>query len=477
MTQGLPAPLLPVLYVAAALAPLLAATAFGPEALDGWTELASGTGLAAGAMLLLQFVTSGRFEMVAGRVGLDVTMGFHRLAALALTAMAMVHPLAFVLAGSQDLAEALARLGRMLAAPSLLSGAVALAALLALVGLAFGRRQTRLPYTSWRIGHGLLAVLAGGLVADHVLRHGGYLLSHPAVTATGAALAALALGSVLEVWVLRAFRARRQGWQVETVRPLAPGLWEVTLRQRRGRRIQFEAGQFVWIVFGRRHPVADNPFSIASAPEEWPCLRLVIREAGDMTNHIGALAPGTQAALDGPHGALTIAGREADAVLLVAGGVGIAPIIGILRSLAARRDPRPVRVLVATRSMAEQVFRREIAGLGKRLDLRTEYLVAASSVGDAPGPDFGPPLSALLRGLDPRRTLALLCGPVAMMEAVAGELEARGLPPGNIRYERFDYGAPGDRQGRRMRRAFLLVLGAVVLGVLTFALRGMHLSA
>jgi predicted ferric reductase len=472
MTRGLPASLLATLYAAAALAPLVAAAAFGPEPVDAWAELASGTGLTASAMLLLQFVSSGRFEIVAGRVGLDVAMGFHRLAALALTAMAVIHPVAFALAGAADPAEALARLARMLAAPSLLSGILALAALVALLGLVLGRTWIGLPYTSWRIGHGLLAVLTGGLVADHVLRHGGYLLSHPAITATGVVLIALALGSVLKIWGLRWIRARRQDWRVEAVRPLAPGLWEVTLHQWRGRRFHFEAGQFAWVVLGRRHPLTDNPFSIASAPEEWPRLRLVIREAGDMTSRIGNLVPGTAAALDGPHGALTLAGHEADAVLLVAGGVGAAPIIGILRSLAARQDRRPVRVLVATRSAAEQVFREEIAGFAKRLDLQAEHLVVAPTPGSGPGPDFGPPLSALLRGLDPHRTLALLCGPLGMMEAVAGELEAGRIPPGNIRYERFDYGAPGDRQGRRMRRAFLLVLGAVALGVLAFALRG-----
>ena len=405
MTRGLPASLLALLYPAAALAPLVAAAAFGPEPVDAWAELASGTGLAAGAMLLLQFVTSGRFEIVAGRVGLDITMGFHRLAALALAAMAVIHPVAFALAGAADPAEAVARLTRMLAAPSLLSGILALTVLVALLGLVLGRKWIGLPYTSWRIGHGLLAVLTGGLVADHVLRHGGYLLSHPAVTATGVVLAALALGSVLEIWGLRSVRARRQDWRVEAVRPLAPGLWEVTLRQWRGRRFRFEAGQFAWAVFGRRHPVTDNPFSIACAPEEWPRLRLVIREAGDMTGRIGALAR-HPAALDGPHGALTLAGHEADAVLLVAGGVGHRA--GHRHPALARRaaGPRPVRVLVATRSAAEQVFREEIAGFGSQLDLRAEHLVAAPPPGDAPGPDFGPPLSALLRGLDPQHACA-----------------------------------------------------------------------
>src|SRR4029079_1649977 len=89
----------------------------------------------------------------------------------------------------------------------------------------------------------------------------------------------------------------------------------------------------------------------------------------------------------------------------------------------------------------ERAVREEIAGLGSQLDLRTEHLVAAPPPGDAPGPDFGPPLSARRRGREPRSMRALLCGPVTMMEAVAAKLEARGLPTSNIRYERFDYGA------------------------------------
>ncbi|GGG34079.1 hypothetical protein GCM10010964_22550 [Caldovatus sediminis] len=475
MRRGLPGPLLAALYPAAALAVLAAAAAFGPEPLDAWAELGSAAGLAAGAMLLLQFLTSGRFEAIAGRVGLDVTMGFHRLAGIAVGLVALLHLLALAAAGAEDPGAALARLGRMATAPGLLSGTLALAALLALIGLALGRERLAFRYHLWRAGHGALAALAALLLVDHALRHGTYLRAHPVVGAVGLALVAVAAASLLEVWVLRAWRAARQDWRVEAVRSLAPGLWEVTLRQHAGAPFRFAAGQFVWVVFGRRHPVSDNPFSIASAPEEWPLLRLVIQEAGDMTRRIGALAPGTPAALDGPHGALTVAGRRAESLLLVAGGVGIAPIIGILRHLAARGEARPVRVLVATRRPEQQVFREEIAAMRGRLDLVATHLV------DAPAPPgwtggVGPvseaALAELLRGLDPRRTLALLCGPVPMMEAAAGALERLGVPAGRIRYERFDYGAPGDREGRRLRRAFLLMLGAVALGVLAFALRG-----
>ncbi|MDJ0387624.1 ferric reductase-like transmembrane domain-containing protein [Roseomonas sp. E05] len=456
------------------MAPLAAAAAFGPEALDEfWIELGSATGLTAGAMLLLQFLSSGRFESIAGRVGLDVTIGFHRFAAAAVLLAALLHPLAFAAAGAENPGSALARLWHLLAAPSLLTGTLALLTLLALLSLAWGRQRLALPYQIWRAGHGLLAALAVLLLADHALRHGSYLLSHPVTMSVGAALAMLALASLTEVWVLRAIRARHQGWRVEAVRPLAPKLWEVILRQRHGQPFHFEAGQFAWVVFGGRHPLNDNPFSIASAPAEWPDLRLVIREAGDMTGNVGALAPGTPAALDGPHGALTVQGRTADAILLVAGGVGIAPIIGILRSLAAKGEPRPVRVLVATRSTAEQVFHEETAGLAARLDLRAEHLVQAPPPAGAASPAFAGPLATLLRGLEPGRTLALLCGPAAMMEAVAGELERQGLPDANIRYERFDYGAPHDRHGRSMRRAFLLVLTGVACGALAFALRGL----
>uniref|UniRef100_UPI003F70B645 ferric reductase-like transmembrane domain-containing protein n=1 Tax=Elioraea sp. TaxID=2185103 RepID=UPI003F70B645 len=96
MTRGLPPWLLAALFVLAACAPLLLALASGepPEAVQA--ELGIGLGLAALALMLLQFAHSGRLETIAGRIGIDRTMRVHRSAGIALAAMALLHPLAFV---------------------------------------------------------------------------------------------------------------------------------------------------------------------------------------------------------------------------------------------------------------------------------------------------------------------------------------------------------------------------------------------
>ncbi|MFO1037275.1 MAG: ferric reductase-like transmembrane domain-containing protein [Geminicoccaceae bacterium] len=471
--SGLPGPALAVIYPALVLLPLAAAAFLGRPPGTPVSELGSAAGLVAAAMLLLQFLTSGRFETIAGRVGLDITMGFHRFAGIGLCGVLLLHVVAFGTRGGPTLHAMGNRLGHMLLAPSILSGLIAAAAVLALMVLALGRDRLRLRYETFRIGHGVLAAAAVVLLAFHALRHGDYLQAHPSLQIFSLLLFGLALYSILEIWLLRALRAGQRPWNLAGVRSLAPHLWEVTLRQRAGRPFAFRAGQFVWVTFGNAHPMTDHPFSIASAPGELPNLRLVVREAGDMTSTIGSLPDGLPASLDGPHGALTVEGHAFDSLVLVAGGVGIAPIIGILRSLAERGERRPVRVVVATRTAADQIFHDEILALGQRLHLKALHLIDTPEPGwtGAIGPMTREHLQGLMHGVTPARTLALLCGPVPLMEAAADLLERLGVPSDSIRYERFSYAAAGDRKARRTRNAFLVMLAAIAVGIALFATR------
>ena len=80
---GIPGNALAILYLIAATAPLLAAWAAGIEPENRWSELGAGLAMISGAMFFLQFWSSGRFETLSERVGIDRTMGFHRIAAAA----------------------------------------------------------------------------------------------------------------------------------------------------------------------------------------------------------------------------------------------------------------------------------------------------------------------------------------------------------------------------------------------------------
>jgi predicted ferric reductase len=83
------------LYIAAALLPMLAVLASRSEPASPLSELGTAFGLTAAALLFLQFLSSGRYESISGRVGLDRTMGFHRVAAYVLLAFALFHPISY----------------------------------------------------------------------------------------------------------------------------------------------------------------------------------------------------------------------------------------------------------------------------------------------------------------------------------------------------------------------------------------------
>lgn len=439
MTRGLPPWLLAVLFVLASCAPLILALAQGepPEAVQA--ELGIGLGLAATALMLLQFAHSGRLETFSGRIGIDRTMRLHRSAALALLAMALLHPVAFVAPLVLTAPErALAALARMLAAPRMREGVIALALLLAVVALSLARGRLRLAYQRWRALHAALGLAAAAFAVAHALRVGLYseAASLRAFWLGGLALAALALGWT---WIVKPMRIARAGWRVASVAPLGPDYWEVTLA-RPGPPLAFAAGQFAWLAFGRRAPWDDNPFSIASAPGG-ARLSFVIREAGDLTRRIGALPLGTPVRVDAPHGAFVRDPRDRRAVLLVAGGAGIAPILSLWRDLAARPETGAVRLVYGAWTAERLLYRDALAhtaaetGFGLFLRVDEGPLVPGASRGILDEVI----LREALAGLDPGATVAFVCGPTPMMLAVAATLERLGLPPGAIRYERFDY--------------------------------------
>jgi predicted ferric reductase len=440
VTRGLPPVLVAGLFVLAACAPLLLALAQGepPEAVQA--ELGIGLGLAALALMLLQFAHSGRLETLSGRIGIDRTMRLHRSAGIALAAMALLHPVAFVaplLLSAPD--RALAALAQIFASPRMREGVIALVLLLLVVAISVARRRIGLAYPWWRALHAALGLAASAFAVAHALRVGLYSEADALrwLWIVGLVLAA---GALLFTWVVKPLRDARACWRVAAIAPLGPEYWEVQLERPSQAPLPFAAGQFAWLTFGRRAPWDDNPFSIASAPGDRQ-LGFVIREAGDLTRTIGRMPLGTAVRVDAPHGAFRLDPRERRPVLLIAGGAGIAPILSIWRDLAARPDAGTVRLVYGAWTAERLLYRDELAraaaatGFGLFLRVNEGPLVAGATRGVLDEAV----LRDALAGLDPGGTMALVCGPTPMMLAVAATLERLGLKPGAIRYERFDY--------------------------------------
>jgi predicted ferric reductase len=470
---GIPGNALAILYLIAATAPLLAAWAAGIEPESRWSELGAGLAMISGAVFFLQFWSSGRFETLSGRVGIDRTMGFHRIAAIAALLLAFAHPLAqLVPAFIDDPHAAFVLLNEMLVRPRLLSGVLSLAGLVVLVGFALLRTRRAVHYEFWRATHGPLAIIVAGLILHHALTNGDYSRA-PWPEAAWLLLGGGALLTLFSTYVVRPWRMWRQGWLVESVERTADHIWQIILRAPQRRAFRFRAGQFLWLTIAPNSPpFHDHPFSIASSPLMLPKLRLLIREAGDCTNAFGAIEPGRRVAIDGPHGGFILPSGGAH-VVMIAGGVGVAPLVGMLEEAAENRDARAFRLLYAARTPNALAGLRLIESFSRRLDLCVVKVVDA--LAEPPAFEQGPidcrHIEKILSGVPPKEIYCLLCGPAAMMEFAIDALLGRGVPAERILYERFDYAAGRSALDKWRRNQALAIIAAVLAVTVAFALR------
>ena len=81
-----------ILYLGVVLSPLALAVAGARPPRPLWDELASGAGMLAFAVILAEFVMSGRFRAISARIGMDVTMRLHQLLARSALLLALIHP-------------------------------------------------------------------------------------------------------------------------------------------------------------------------------------------------------------------------------------------------------------------------------------------------------------------------------------------------------------------------------------------------
>lgn len=449
----------------------LAVLAVAPSASSFASALVAATGIAATASILAQFVTSGRFEWVSGRIGLDVTMGFHRIAGAGVLLFSLAHLLILPFRrGFDDPLALLNRLTGSLTSPGNLSGLVALALLALIVVWARRFRGRGLPYAGWRIAHGLGAVLAVCLVGDHLVRRGDLVLA-PAPLAALAAMTLVAAAALAVIYVVRPRTAYGRGFAVETVRRRSPTVVELTLAAPDRERFRFRPGQFAWLAVRGEHTVRDNPFSIASTPGELPRLRFLIREIGDGTRAMIDLRAGSPVAVDGPHGTF-VPDPEARAVVALAGGIGIAPILSILEDAAERGDRRPYRLAYAVRDADEIAVADRLDDLATRLALRTTLLVER---GDGPpgageGRITAEVVASMMEGLDRGAVRSFVCGPPAMMDASVTLLMEAGVGADRITMERFDYDAARDPASLAIRNRMAGLVAAVAAAAVAAAL-------
>lgn len=430
-------------YLAVAVAPLLLGYLQGRPPRAFWDEIASGLAMTAFAILLVEFVLSGRFRVVSRRMGMDVTMRFHQLVARTALVFALVHP--FLYRTSFFNAplpwDTTGQMTLSLDIGSLATGLIAWVLLPGFVLMSIFRDQLPYRYETWRAMHALGAVVIAAMITHHTLDAGRYS-SDPVLAGFWLLLLAAALASLVWTYVIAPLGEAGRPYEVTSVEKIALKTWELTVRPRQNDALQFDAGQFAWLNLGHSpFSLHENPFSISSAPHERPDIRFVIKEMGDLTGQIGSIPTGTVAYLDGAHGNLTLKGRKGKGIALIAGGVGIAPLISIARQLRAENDLRPLILLYGNRVAEQVVYKRELDQLARRAKTQVIHVISEPKRNwkGLTGQVDKTVIDQVFSFDGASEWLYLVCGPPPMLDAVEDALLALGISTEQIVSEQFYY--------------------------------------
>jgi hypothetical protein len=234
-----PAALIVLYIVVIGLAPLLLAQIQGLPTRNFWREFSSGLVMVGFAMMLVEFVLSGRFRPVSGKAGIDLTMRFHQLAALSILVFVLVHPFLYAVPRlSPNPGDALTSLQRMFSSPGLRSGVIAWWLLILFVAAAIWRDRLPVRYEIWRASHGIGAALIAALSAHHTLRVGTYS-GDPLLAGFWIVLTGVALASLVYVYAVKPLMQRGAPYRVVANDKVADRMWRVVVEPKRGDGIRF----------------------------------------------------------------------------------------------------------------------------------------------------------------------------------------------------------------------------------------------
>ncbi len=418
-----------------AVPPLLWLATAPPEPM--WSRLAVVSGFFALTVLVCAAVLPSRLRSLNRAFGIESVMEVHRFLGVSAAVLVLVH-LACVVANDP---RAVTLLNFPSAPPRAQAATMSTLALVVLVVVVALKKRLRLSYESWRWMHVGLAAAVLVFGALHVvwLQHA---LMVPAMSGAFLVLVAIVVAVASYRWLWRGLLDPSTEFVIKEVRSESPTISTVVLAPRVSDGAwRFVPGQFAWLRMGRSPAAEEHPFTISSSARD-EYTTFTVRHAGDFTRTLTALAPGTPVWVDGPHGAFSGDIGRSSGFVLVAGGVGITPMMSMLRTAADRGDRRPYRLVVVASRPEDLLFREELGFLRTSLDLVvTEVMRRPSDDWEGHHGDLGYGLLSLVLASTerPESVDFFLCGPPAMIHDALEVIDALDVDPGRVHTELFDF--------------------------------------
>ena len=203
--------------------------------------------------------------------------------------------------------------------------------------MALWRARLKISYETWHLSHIVLAVTAVTAGVVHMVGSSFYLVD-PWKRALWIGLTIFWIGLLLYVRIVKPLFMLRRPYRVSEVRKERGDTSTLVMQPDGHAGFRFTPGQFGWLtLWGSPFKITGHPFSFSSsAAGHGRTRRDDDPEPGRLHQRDSTRCrSGERVYLDGPYGAFTI-GNPADMHVLIAGGVGITPMMSMIRTLADR---------------------------------------------------------------------------------------------------------------------------------------------
>ena len=429
-----------LLYVLFVTLPVWFTTWFGAKAEGILHDVAINFALVGFMMLTIQFLLAARVKWIERTFGLDMLIRYHKYVAVAAAGFLILHPILLALShGSLTLLIGLKLPWYIWV------GKAALILVIANVLISIYQGRMGLKFEKWRMIHDLLAPTILVLIFVHPW-FAGDDLEHFPIQALWIIMSLGAGWMFIYHRFLRPKQLAGHPYRVTEVQQEAGNVWTVKLAPPAGQHIaDYLPGQFHFLTFYREPglPVEEHHWTISSSPAQKDTISSTIKAVGDFTKTIPETRAGDTAAVHGSFGRFShvLHPHERDLVFL-AGGIGITPLMSMLRHMRDTDDDRSVLLLYGNRTEKDIVFRDELEAIekGKRPDLTVVHVLSGA------GKDWTGETGHVDReriekycGVDLSKRIFYVCGPQKMAEAVIKTLLEMGVSKSRIRQEIFSF--------------------------------------
>jgi predicted ferric reductase len=409
----------------------------------GLTSVGRLTGLLAADLMLLQVLLMARVPWIERSFGQDRLARWHRWAGFTSFNLLLAHvgltTIGYAVTDGQGVLGQFWSL--VTTYPGMLLAAAAFSLVTLVVVTSIRAARKRLRYESWHLLH-LYAYLGVGLALPHQLWTGADFVQSPLARTYWWTLYIGATASVLVFRLgLPAWRSLRHQIRVDHVVAEASGVTSVYLRGRDLHRLPVRAGQFfLWRFLDGAGWSRAHPYSL-SAPPHKDRLRITVKDLGDGSARVARLRRGTRVLIEGPYGRLTGESHRGGGVTMLASGVGITPLLGLLWELPYR--PGDAVLIYRASSAADLAFRGELEDLAARRGVAIHFLLGPR----AGRPSWVPGDAAHLSDVEVLRRLSpgvaghdvYVCGPEDWADTALVAVHGAGVAADRIHHERFSW--------------------------------------